>query len=396
MIPRHLLPTLRSDAQGFPVITLTGPLQSGKTTLEKAAFPEHAYVSLEDPEEREQALGDPRGFLARFPGPVILDEAQRAPDLFSFIQVLVDQEDRPGRFVLTGSQSFLLMGSISQSLAGRAAVHHLLPFPLDELTRRDPRPIDQLASSGGHPRPDLDLFELLWTGAYPRIHDKGLAPQRWLRSYYQAYLERDVRQLLNVGDLDAFRRFVGLCAGRVGQLLNLSSLANDCGISHTTARRWLSVLEASFVVILLRPFHRNFGKRLIKSPKLYFVDTGLLCYLLRIREARELHTHSSRGAIFESWVVSELTKRALHTGRDPDLWFWRDARGHEIDVVIDLGADQIMVEIKSGQTLTRDYFRNIRNLREAAGDPTLAAALVYGGDRDERREDTQVRGWWNL
>lgn len=396
MIPRHLLPTLRADARGFPVITLTGPRQAGKTTLAKAAFPEHAYVSLEDPEEREQALTDPRGFLARFPGPVILDEAQRAPDLFSNIQVVVDQEDRPGRFVLTGSQSFLLMGAVSQSLAGRAAVHHLLPFSLDELLSRTPRPIEQLAQAGAHPRPDLDLLEVLWTGAYPRIHDKGLPPQRWLRSYYQAYLERDVRQLLNVGDLDAFRRFVGLCAGRVGQPLNLSSLANDCGISHATARRWLSVLEASFVVILLRPFHKNFGKRLIKSPKLYFVDTGLLCYLLRIRAARELETHASRGAIFESWVVAELTKRALHAGRDPDLWFWRDSRGREIDVVVDLGADQIMVEVKSGQTLCRDYFRNIRFLREAAGDSNLAATVVYAGDRDESREGTRIRGWWNL
>jgi predicted AAA+ superfamily ATPase len=396
MIPRHLTHRLHADARGFPVLTLTGPRQSGKTTLARAAFPDHHYVTLEDPEERELALTDPRGFLARFPGPVILDEVQRAPDLFSYVQMLVDEEDQPGRFVLTGSQSFLLMRDLSQTLAGRAAIHHLLPFGLDEILRRAPRALERLAVAGIHAKPDLELFEVLWTGSYPRIHDKKLEPQTWLRSYYQAYLERDVRQLLNVGDLDAFRRFVGLCAGRVGQLLNLSSLANDCGITHTTARRWLSVLEASFVVLLLRPYHRSFGKRLIKSPKLYFVDTGLLCYLLRIRDPRELQTHASRGAIFESWVVSELTKRALHAGREPDLWFWRDARGHEVDIVVDVGSDQVLVEVKSGQTLASDYFRNIRYLRKTAGEQTLPAALVYGGDRNERRQDTQVTAWWNL
>lgn len=396
MFPRHLLDTLQADARGFPVITLTGPRQSGKTTLARMAFPDHAYVSLEDPEDRDHALSDPRGFLARFRGPVILDEAQRAPDLFSYVQVQVDEEDLPGRFVLTGSQSFLLMRNISQTLAGRAAIHHLLPLGLDEMLRRPPRPVDRLAEPWPHTAPRQSLFEILWTGGYPRIHDKGLAPQTWLRSYYQSYLERDVRQLMNVGDLEGFRRFIGLCAGRVGQLLNLSSLANDCGISHATTRRWLSVLEASFVVLLLRPFHRNFGKRLIKSPKLYFVDTGLLCYLLRVRDPEALRTHAHRGAIFESWIVSELTKRALHAGRDPDLAFWRDARGHEIDLVVERGAAQILLEVKSGQTLTRDHLRGIRYLRKLAGDPALAAALVYGGDRSERREDTQIIPWWCL
>jgi predicted AAA+ superfamily ATPase len=396
MVPRHLLSRLRSDAGYFPVLTLTGPRQSGKTTLARAAFPEHAYVSLEDPEERAQAVEDPRGFLARFQGHVILDEVQRAPDLFSYIQVQVDEDDLPGRFVLTGSQNFLLLRTVSQTLAGRCAIHHLLPFSFDELAGRPARGFDALMQQAHAQRPEADLFDILFSGLYPRIHDKGLKPQAWLRSYYQAYLERDVRQLVNVGDLNAFRRFVGLCAGRVGQILNLSSLANDCGVTHTTARRWLSVLEASFIVVLLSPFYRNFGKRLIKSPKLYFVDTGLLCYLLRIRAPADLRTHAVRGGIFESYAVSELIKRALNEGRDPDIYFWRDARGHEIDIMADLGAEQVLVEVKSGMTLAADFFSNIEYLRGISGKPNMPALLIYGGDRNETRRGIQVRAWWNL
>jgi predicted AAA+ superfamily ATPase len=396
MIPRHLLPRLQADARALPVVTLTGPRQSGKTTLARAAFPDLEHVSLEDPQDRQQALEDPRGFLNRFAGPVILDEVQRAPDLFSYIQVQVDQQDSPGQFVLTGSHNFLLMRTVSQTLAGRCAIHHLLPFSFDELCGRQPRPLSRLGEPGPHEAPDADLFGTLLTGFYPRIHDRGLDPQRWLRSYYQAYLERDVRQLVNVGDLDAFRRFVGLCAGRAGQLLNLSSLANDCGITHTTARRWLSVLEASFVVILLRPYYKNYGKRLIKAPKLHFVDTGLLCYLLRIREPKDLQTHASRGAVFESYVVSELTKRALNDGRDPDLYFWRDSRGHEIDVLLDQGTEQVLLEVKSGQTVVSDFTRNIRYWRDISGADDAPAVVVYGGDRNERRKDAQVTAWWNL
>lgn len=380
----------------MPVVTLTGPRQSGKTTLARAAFPDHAYVSLEDPEERAQALDDPRGLLARFPGPAILDEVQRAPELFSYIQVAVDAEDRPGRFVLTGSQNFLLARSVSQTLAGRSAIHHLLPLSFDELQGRPLRSMDQLDTPVEHEPPADDLFDVLFRGLYPRIHDRRLEPQGWLRSYHQAYLERDVRELLDVGDLEAFRRFLGLCAGRVGQLLNLTSLANDCGISHTTARRWLSVLEASFVVLLLRPYHQNFGKRLIKSPKLYFVDTGLLCHLLRIRRPEDLSIHASRGAIFESYVVSELTKRALNAGRDPDLYFWRDARGREIDVLLDQGVRQVLVEVKSGQTLTDDYFRHIRHWRRISGRPETPAVLAYAGERTEVRSNVQVTAWWNV
>jgi len=395
MIQRALEPVLRRAAGNYPIVTLTGPRQSGKTTLVRMAFPDYAYASLEDPDQREFATMDPRGFLAQFRGRVILDEAQRAPDLFSYIQTASDRNGTKGRYMLTGSQSFLLMRTISQSLAGRAAVLHLLPFSWAELQGRPPL---SLASIGrktptrSEP-PKADLMDVLFAGFYPRIHDVQLPPQDWLANYYRTYVERDVRELLNVGDLEAFGRFIGLCAGRTGQLLNLSSLANDCGISQPTARRWISVLEASFLVLLLRPHHRNFNKRLVKSPKLYFLDTGLLTYLLRIRSPDELRTHSSRGSIFESFVISELMKNALHRGKEPELYFWRDSAGHEVDVLLDRGTELVPIEIKSGATLTDDFFAGLHywlNLAGTAGGP---AALIYGGDQSVRRSGVMAHSW---
>lgn len=398
MIRRTLEPILKSVARQYPVVTLTGPRQSGKTTLVRSAFEEHDYTSLEEPDVRSFALEDPRGFLGQYSGPVILDEAQRAPDLFSYIQTLVDEEDWPGRFVLTGSQNFLLLRSISQSLAGRSAILHLLPFSLSELEGRMPFPLERV----GHELPDSSsrsrrgLMESLFCGFYPRIHDKGLEPGRWLGSYYQTYVERDVREIVNVGDLEAFGRFVRLCAGRNGQLVNLTSLANDGGITHTTAKRWLSILETSFLVTLLRPHHRNFGKRLIKSPKLYFLDTGLLCYLLRIRSPDDLRFHAARGGVFESFVLAELLKGCLHSGREPDLYFWRDATGHELDVVIDSGSELIPIEVKSGETVAADFFAGIDFWRRLVGDPEAPAALIYGGERSFRRKSVAVHAWWSL
>jgi predicted AAA+ superfamily ATPase len=395
MYQRTLQPTLEKVARQYPVITVTGPRQSGKTTLVRATFAGHDYASLEDPDVREFALEDPRGFLAQFRGPVILDEAQRAPDLFSYIQTLVDQEDVPGRFILSGSQNFLLLESISQSLAGRSAVLHLLPLSLSELEGRRPLPLEAI----GHRLPKRtadsgrDVMEALFAGFYPRIHDKGLEPGRWLGSYYQTYVERDVREVVNVGDIESFGRFVRLCAGRNGQLLNLTSLANDCGVTHTTAKRWLSILEVSFLVTLLRPHFRNFGKRLIKSPKLYFLDTGLLCYLLRIRSADDLRTHAARGPIFESYVLSELLKNAYHHGREPDLYFWRDSTGHEIDLVLERGGELVAIEVKSAQTIAEDFFDNLAFWRDLVGEPAAPAALVYGGTASHRRRRIAVYGW---
>lgn len=401
MIPRTLRPVLRAAARAYPVVTLTGPRQSGKTSLLRDAFPRHDYVSLEEPDQRSFALEDPRGFLDQFSGPAVLDEAQRAPALFSYIQGLVDRKPTPGRFILSGSQNFLLLGSVSQSLAGRSAILHLLPFSLAELERRRALPIHSLGRSlpraaRTRSKNALDLLSTLFRGFYPRIHDQELEPRRWLSGYYQTYVERDVRELANVGDLEAFGRFVRLCAGRSGQLLNANGLAADCGITHTTARRWLSILEASFLVLLLRPHHRNFSKRLIKAPKLYFLDTGLLCYLLQIRTPEELRHHSSRGAVFESFVVSELLKNYLHRGEESGLHFWRDAAGNEIDVLLDDGGELAAVEVKSAQTVASDFFAGLRFFAELAGDPAPRRALVYGGDRSFRREGVAVYRWSDL
>jgi len=398
MYKRTLEKELKRVARQYPVVTLTGPRQSGKTTLVRTSFRKHEYTSLEEPDVREFALEDPRGFLNQFSGPVVLDEVQRAPDLFSYIQTTVDEKDSPGQFILSGSQNFLLLESISQSLAGRTAVLHLLPFSLGEIERRKSFPLAKIGrelpkDSGA---PQREVMETLFRGFYPRIHDKDLDPGRWYADYYRTYIERDVREVVNVGDLESFSRFVRLCAGLSGQLLNLTSLANDCGISHTTARRWLSILDASFLVTLLRPHYRNFGKRLIKSPKLHFLDTGLLCYLLRIRSPDDLRFHASRGAVFESYVLSELYKNFVNQGVEADLYFWRDATGHEIDILMEINNELVPIEVKSGQTITGDYFKCIELWRKLADDAEHPAALVYTGDKTFRRKKVTVYRWSSL
>lgn len=395
MFARTMEPVLREKARHYPVVTLTGPRQSGKTTLARMTFPDLGYANLEDPGQREYALNDPREFLGRYPAGLIIDEAQRAPDLFSYIQVLVDQDDAPGRFLLTGSHNFLLMKSIRQSLAGRAAVLHLLPLSLAELAGRAPLVLDQLGRTLPEPAspPAHDLMATMFHGGYPRPHDKAIAPQDWLANYVRTYVERDVQEVLRVSDLEVFGRFLGLCAGRNGQLVNLTSLANDCGISHPTARSWLSVLETSFLVKLLRPHHRNFNKRLIKSPKLYFLDTGLLCYLLRIRTPDDLRTHAQRGAIFESLVLSELTKNFLNRGLDPDLSFWRDSSGQEIDFLIDRGRELVPIEAKSATTLAGDALTGLGRWQAMSGQTGGPAALVYGGDECSQRSAAMVYSW---
>ena len=381
MIPRLALPTLHRLAAGFPIIALTGPRQSGKTTLARIAFPAKPYISLEDPDEREFAERDPRGFLARFPEGAIFDEAQRCPALFSYLQAIVDEHRQVGQFILTGSQQFGLMSGITQSLAGRVGMVQLLPLSLAELQTASLAP--------------ASLDTLLWQGTYPALYDRSLAPGDWFAAYVTTYLERDVRQLLAVRDLSQFQRFVRMCAARSGQLLNLSALASDCGISHVTAREWLSVLETSYLVTLLRPYHRNFGKRLTKSPKLYFLDVGLMAYLLGIRDPDSLATHAQRGALFETWVVSEAVKQSFNAGRLADLHFWRDGSGNEVDLLHETPAGLQASEIKSGATFAADWPNAAQRFARLAETP-LPPWIIYGGKQSYTRENCRVIAWQEL
>ena len=378
-IPRHAEPRLLHFARGYPVVVVTGPRQSGKSTLVRHAFPEYHYVSLEDLDQREFAETDPRGFLKQFAGNVILDEAQRCPALFSWLQTYVDERRQAGEFILTGSQQFGLLSGITQSLAGRAALLTLLPMTYSELQQ------------AGKTSQDLD--RTLFDGAFPPIFDRGLEPRPWYGNYVRTYLERDVRQLIKIQDLGRFQRFLKLCAGRTGQLINLSSLASDCGITHNTAKSWISVLEASYIVHLLPPHHRNFNKRLVKTPKLYFLDSGLATWLLGIQNTEQLATHAQRGALFESWVISECLKARYNAGETSNLYFWRDRSGHEVDLLIDHGTCLSPLEIKSGQTINRDYFKGLDFWRKLARDTTGPAWLIYGGDTRQIRSDVTVLPW---
>jgi len=395
MFKRTLSGKLSALAKKFPVVSIMGPRQSGKTTLSKKVFEDHDYVSLEEPDEREFALADPKGFLRRFSGGVILDEVQRAPDLLSYIQGIVDRENIPGRFILTGSQQFHVMEKISQTLAGRTAIVYLLPLSLNELLGQptpDPYEIDILPDK--KKRTPFSLEDILYKGLYPRIHDKGLEPHDWLSAYYRTYVERDVRDVANIGNLEAFQRFVRLCAGRAGQLLNFSSLAADCGISHTTARHWVSILQAGFIIHLLTPHHANFSKRIIKSPKIYFLDTGLLCYLLRIREPEDIPVHPMKGAIFETFVFSEIYKAFAHSGEQPPLYFWRDRTGHEVDIVIDTGKRLIPVEIKSAETIDISFFEWLKYYISLGAPVSKTGVLVHGGDALYQRGSFVIRPWF--
>ena len=342
MIKRDLATELKRAARQFPSITLTGPRQSGKTTLCRTLFPGHAYVTLEATDVRSLARDDPRGFLSRFTEGAIIDEVQRVPDLLSYLQGVIDEEPVPGRWILTGSQNLSLLESVSQSLAGRTAVHHLLPLSRGEVERFDRFPVT--------------LEESLLAGTYPRIFDRGLHPADWFRSYVATYLERDVRSINNVGDLTTFQRFVELCAGRTAQLVNYSSLASDCGVSQPTAKSWLTILETSFLVFRLPAFHANIRKRLVKMPKLHFYDTGLVCWLLGIRTPGQLRNHPLRGAIFETWVASEIMKHRINRGDLHRLSFYRDRNGVEVDLIIEHPTHRTLVEVKSAETVSSNLF----------------------------------------
>jgi len=378
MISRQATSTLQRLAQGFPVLAITGPRQSGKTTLARAMFADKPYVSLENPQEREFALTDPQRFLTRFTDGAVLDEVQRCPELLSWLQQMVDERAVMGDFVLTGSAQFDLLAGITQSLAGRVGRVELLPLSGVEL---------------GQERLTTSLDALLLKGGYPALYDRTLTPTDWFPNYVATYLERDVRQLLAVQDLSQFHRFVRMCAARSGQLLNLAALGADCGISAVTAAKWLSVLETSYLVMRLPPYHRNFGKRLVKTPKLYFLDVGLMAWLLGIRDATSIETHAARGALFETWVLSELVKQRFNTGQGTELFFWRDNVGLEVDVVFDTAQGLQAVEIKSGATFASDWPQAARKWAALADAPTLPPQIIYGGAGHYARQDCDIWGW---
>jgi predicted AAA+ superfamily ATPase len=379
MLARDAEKTLIRLAKSFPVVAITGPRQAGKTTLARAVFIGKPYVSLENPDEREFAQNDPKRFLARFPNGAVLDEVQRCPSLLSWLQGVVDERGVMGDFVLTGSAQFDLIEGITQTLAGRVGRVELLP-----LSSRELKAANQL--------PNL-LSQMLIQGGYPALYDRKITTQDWFSNYVATYVERDVRKLISVRNLSQFQTFLKMCASRTGQLINLTSLGADCGISAVTAKQWLSVLETSYIVTLLRPHHSNFGKRLVKTPKIYFLDSGLAAWLMGIRSAETLETHAARGALFESWVVSELYKKRLNAGLPIDLFFWRDNTGNEVDLLIENEKGLQPIEIKSGSTYASDWSQGLKKWQALAQNSSLEPAILYGGESTFEREGLKVWGW---
>lgn len=380
MIPRDLANQVLTSANSFPAVTITGPRQSGKSTLCRTLFPDHPYINLELPDQRHFARDDPRAFLSQLPDGAVLDEIQRVPELTSYLQVRIDEDPRHGRWILTGSENFALMESVSQSLAGRSAMLNLLPLTWPEIERFDD--------------PPASLDDALLAGAYPRVFERKIAPADWFSAYVAGYVERDVRRLANIGDLTTFQRFLALCAGRTGQLLNYSSLAADCGVSQPTAKAWFSVLEASFIAFRLPAWSGNVRKRLIKMPKLHFHDAGLVCWLLGIRDIGQLQTHPLRGSIFETWVVSEVAKQRANEGERGGLYFYRDHNGNEADLLIDGASGLTVVEAKAGQTVTRDLMSPACRVDEALGPRVISNPwIVYGGDSTQQRSNCTLVPW---
>jgi predicted AAA+ superfamily ATPase len=383
MIERSLSTKILSMIKGFPVITLTGPRQSGKTTLVRWLFSHFEYINLENLNDLHALQEDPIRFLRTYSSTgVIIDEGQKFPGLFSYLQVIVDESKQMGKFILTGSQDFLLLEKITQSLAGRVAVCHLMPLGLPELEQAGLTP--------------ENLDTLLFSGSYPVLYDRDMEPRDYYPSYIQTYIERDVRSMKNIGNLSAFQRFIKLCAGRTGQLINFSSIGNELGINHKTVVSWISILEASFIIFLLRPHHKNFNKRVVKQAKLYFFDTGLLCSLLDIQSPAQLNSHYLRGHIFESFVVSEYIKMRHHAGLVPNAYFWRDNTGHEIDLLLEEGERLKAVEIKSGETIHPDFFNGLDYFRNLSLLPIEDLFLIYGGLQNYQRTAANVLSWKNI
>ncbi len=381
MIEREIKSELLAAASEFPAVTLTGPRQSGKSTLCRSVFAHLPYANLEATDTRAYANNDPRGFLSQFPDGAIIDEIQRAPDITSYLQGIIDENPSHGRWILTGSQNLSLLQSVSQSLAGRTAVLHLLPLTFSEVMRFG--------------KPPMSLDETLCAGGYPRIFEEQQSPEKWARAYVNTYIERDVRTMAQIRDFTVFGRFLELCAGRTAQLLNYSSLASDCGITQPTAKAWLNILETSFILFRLQPFHSNLRKRIIKMPKLHFYDTGLVCWLLGIRAPDQLRSHPLRGTILESWVVSEIVKHRTNVGHDRNISFYRDRDGVEADLVIETPGKLKLVEVKAGQTATSKIFDGPKRVKRLLSNPTNKTEIniVYGGDALQERTESTLLPW---
>lgn len=381
IIRRALLKNIKEAAREYPVIAIVGPRQSGKTTLAQMAFPEHTYISLEDHDMRTLAQTDPRQFLHDYPSKtgMILDEIQHAPALLSYMQTIVDKEKKRGFYIVTGSQNFLVDEAITQTLAGRMAVTTLLPLSISELAQ------EQLLPER--------IETLVYKGSYPAAHVADVSVERLYTNYIRLYVERDVRQIKNVADLATFQKFMRLCAGRIGQIINLTSLGNDCGINHSTVKAWLSLLEASYIIFFLHPYYKNFGKRLIKSPKLYFTDTGIACSLLRIHSAEELSDHYLKGGLVESFIIADLLKQQYNAEQQPSLYFWRDNTGHEVDCVIDESKYPVPVEIKAGKTVVTDFFKDMNFWQEMTDLPKAPRYVIYGGSANQNWPQARVLGW---
>ena len=378
MYARVMTTKLKELFKKFPVVAILGPRQSGKTTIAKECFPDLPYINLEDFSLEELAFSDPKGFLSNYPNGCIIDEIQNLPELLSYLQLEIDKQDKPGLYVITGSHQILLNEKISQTLAGRVAILTLLPLTCTELGYKDKSNVDKI----------------IVDGFYPRLHRYKIDPIDFYPSYIQTYVERDVRQIKNITNLSQFNKFIKLCAGRVGQLINFSSLANECGISQVTVKEWLGLLEMSFIIYTLKPYHNNYNKRLVKAPKLYFYDTGLLCNLLDIKNAEQLKSHYARGSIFENFIISEVTKQIYNQGKIPKLYYWRDKLEREVDLIIENGANIIPIEIKSGQTVNKDFFKNINYWKDLAKIPT--GYLIYCGDEALNINDNQIINWAKL
>lgn len=375
MIHRDITRELQEAAGEYPVVTLFGPRQSGKTTLVQMTFPDKAYTSLEDPDIRLAAHTDPRGFLSGLPEGGILDEIQRLPELLSYIQGIVDRQRKPGMFILTGSHQPGLHQSVSQSLAGRTAVMTLLPFSIAELRNY---------------KNDWEPFDLIVKGAYPRLHEEGLKPSRFYNGYTQTYIERDVRALINLKDLTSFQQFLTLLAGRTGQLVNYTSLSNDVGVSATTIKNWISVLKASFVIFELPPFFENIRKRVVKSPKIYFCDVGLAAHLLGIETPEQVSRDPLRGGLYENLIIQDILKSLFNRGKRPDLFFYRDTHGNEVDLLIRKGRSLVPIEIKSAATFTPNFIQGIERFRKVSGDRCLPGYVLYNGHEQYTLKETRI------